>query len=101
MYGPPGTPPVNVMMLAGRGGGDGRSGGRLSFELPPPIRDVIGNLDLVTPCTITDDDVAQGLFVGVVVTLALVLAVVVLVGYGFVGANVVRLVVEPLVMPCF
>ena len=89
------------MMLAGRGGGDGRSGGRLSFELPPPIRDVIGNLDLVTPCTITDDDVAQGLFVGVVVTLALVLAVVVLVGYGFVGANVVRLVVEPLVMPCF
>ena len=88
-------------MLAGRGGGDGRSGGRLSFELPPPIRDVIGNLDLVTPCTITDDDVAQGLFVGVVVTLALVLAVVVLVGYGFVGANVVRLVVEPLVMPCF
>ena len=101
MYGPPGTPPVNVMMLAGRGGGDGRGGGRLSFELPPPIRDVIGNLDLVTPCTITDDDVAQGLFVGVVVTLALVLAVVVLVGYGFVGANVVRLVVEPLVMPCF
>ena len=101
MYGPPGTPPVNVMMLAGRGGGDGRSGGRLSFELPPPIRDVIGNLDLVTPCTITDDDVAQGLFVGVVVTLALVLAVVVLVGYEFVGANVVRLVVEPLVMPCF
>ena len=96
MYGPPGTPPVNVMMLAGRGGGDGRSGGRLSFELPPPIRDVIGNLDLVTPCTITDDDVAQGLFVGVVVTLALVLAVVVLV-----GATVVRLVVEPLVMPCF
>ena len=90
------------MMLAGRGGGDGRGGGRLSFELPPPIRDVIGNLDLVTPCTITDDDVAQGLFVGVVVTLALVLAVVVvLVGYGFVGANVVRLVVEPLVMPCF
>ena len=88
-------------MLAGRGGGDGRSGGRLSFELPPPIRDVIGNLDLVTPCTITDDDVAQGLFVGVVVTLALVLAVVVLVGYEFVGANVVRLVVEPLVMPCF
>ena len=84
------------MMLAGRGGGDGRSGGRLSFELPPPIRDVIGNLDLVTPCTITDDDVAQGLFVGVVVTLALVLAVVVLV-----GATVVRLVVEPLVMPCF
>ena len=101
MYGPPGTPPVNVMMLAGRGGGDGRGGGLLSFELPPPIRDVIGNLDLVTPCTITDDDVAQGLFVGVVVTLALVLAVVVLVGYGFVGANVVRLVVEPLVMPCF
>lgn len=101
MYGPPGTPPVNVMMLAGRGGGDGRGGGRLSFELPPPIRDVIGNLDLVTPCTITDDDVAQGLFVGVVVTLALVLAVVVLVGYGFVGATVVRLVVEPLVMPCF
>ena len=96
MYGPPGTPPVNVMMLAGRGGGDGRGGGRLSFELPPPIRDVIGNLDLVTPCTITDDDVAQGLFVGVVVTLALVLAVVVLV-----GATVVRLVVEPLVMPCF
>ena len=95
MYGPPGTPPVNVMMLAGRGGGDGRGGGRLSFELPPPIRDVIGNLDLVTPCTITDDDV------GVVVTLALVLAVFVLVGYGFVGANVVRLVVEPLVMPCF
>ena len=88
-------------MLAGRGGGDGRSGGRLSFELPPPIRDVIGNLDLVTPCTITDDDVAQGLFVGVVVTLALVLTVVVLVGYGFVGATVVRLVVEPLVMPCF
>ena len=88
-------------MLAGRGGGDGRGGGRLSFELPPPIRDVIGNLDLVTPCTITDDDVAQGLFVGVVVTLALVLAVFVLVGYGFVGANVVRLVVEPLVMPCF
>ena len=84
------------MMLAGRGGGDGRSGGRLSFELPPPIRDVIGNLDLVTPCTITDDDVAQGLFVGVVVTLALVLAVVVLV-----GATVVRLVVEPFVMPCF
>ena len=86
------------MMLAGRGGGDGRSGGRLSFELPPPIRDVIGNLDLVTPCKITDDDddVAQGLFVGVVVTLALVLAVVVLV-----GATVVRLVVEPLVMPCF
>ena len=86
------------MMLAGRGGGDGRSGGRLSFELPPPIRDVIGNLDLVTPCTITDDDddVAQGLFVGVVVTLALVLAVVVLV-----GATLVRLVVEPLVMPCF
>ena len=85
-------------MLAGRGGGDGRGGGRLSFELPPPIRDVIGNLDLVTPCTITDDDddVAQGLFVGVVVTLALVLAVVVLV-----GATVVRLVVEPLVMPCF
>ena len=98
MYGPPGTPPVNVMMLAGRGGGDGRGGGRLSFELPPPIRDVIGNLDLVTPCTIMDDDddVAQGLFVGVVVTLALVLAVVVLV-----GATVVRLVVEPLVMPCF
>ena len=86
------------MMLAGRGGGDGRGGGRLSFELPPPIRDVIGNLDLVTPCTITDDDddVAQGLFVGVVVILALVLAVVVLV-----GATVVRLVVEPLVMPCF
>ena len=85
-------------MLAGRGGGDGRGGGRLSFELPPPIRDVIGNLDLVTPCTITDDDddVAQGLFVGVVVILALVLAVVVLV-----GATVVRLVVEPLVMPCF
>ena len=85
-------------MLAGRGGGDGRSGGRLSFELPPPIRDVIGNLDLVTPCTITDDDddVAQGLFVGVVVTLALVLAVVVLV-----GATVVRLVVEPFVIPCF
>ena len=98
MYGPPGTPPVNVMMLAGRGGGDGRGGGRLSFELPPPIRDVIGNLDLVTPCTITDDDddVAQGLFVGVVVTLALVLAVVVLV-----GATVVRLVVEPFVIPCF
>ena len=79
-------------MLAGRGGGDGCGGGRL-FELPP-IRDVIGNLDFVTACTITDDEVAQGLLV-VVVTVALEE----IVGYGFVGG--VGRLVEPLVMPCF